>query len=125
MKKKKFSIRRLLRSFGYALQGVRGAVSSEQNAKVHVLAIICVVIAGLYFKLSRIEWVAVIIVFGIVLSAEIFNTAIEELANAVSLEYDERIKRVKDLAAGAVLITAVSAVIIGLLIFVPKMCSLF
>ncbi len=122
---KKFSVRRLFRSFQYAMRGVLQVFHTEQNAKVHLLAMSCVIIAGLYFGLSRAEWMALIIVCGSVLTAETFNTAIEELSDAVSSIYDERIKRVKDFAAGAVLITAITAVIVGLFIFIPKICSLF
>ena len=118
--KKKFSVRRLFKSFGYAFRGIRQVIYWEQNAKVHSIAAIGVIAAGLYFHLSPMEWVAIVIVVGGVFAAETFNTAIEELSDTVSPEYDVRIKHVKDFAAGAVLIMAMVAFVVGLLIFIPK-----
>lgn len=121
--KKKFSIRRLFRSFSYALRGVRQVIYAEQNARVHTLVLVCVVSAGIYFRLSPMEWIAVALAAGGVFAGETFNTAIEELSDAVSPQYDERIKRVKDFSAGAVLIMAITAAIIGLVIFIPKIAE--
>lgn len=121
--KKKFSIRRLFRSFSYALRGVRQVIYAEQNARVHTLVLVCVVAAGIYFRLSSTEWIAVVLAAGGVFAGETFNTAIEELSDAVSPQYDERIKRVKDFSAGAVLIMAITAAIIGLVIFIPKIAE--
>lgn len=118
--KKKFSIRRLFRSFSYAVRGVRQVICAEQNAQVHICALICVVVAGMYFRLSSTEWIAVVLAAGGVFAGETFNTAIEELSDAVSPQYDKRIKRVKDFSAGAVLIMAITAAIVGLVIFIPK-----
>ena len=118
--KKKCSIRRLFRSFSYAVRGVRQVICAEQNARVHICALICVVVAGMYFRLSSTEWIAVVLAAGGVFAGETFNTAIEELSDAVSPQYDKRIKRVKDFSAGAVLITAITAAIVGLVIFIPK-----
>ncbi|RRD62937.1 diacylglycerol kinase family protein [Tannerella forsythia] len=121
--KKKFSIRRLFRSFSYALRGVRQVIYAEQNARVHTLVLVCVVAAGIYFRLSPMEWIAVVLAAGGVFAGETFNTAIEELSDAVFPQYDERIKRVKDFSAGAVLIMAITAAIIGLVIFIPKIAE--
>ena len=121
--KKKISIRRLFRSFSYALRGVRQVIYAEQNARVHTLVLVCVVSAGIYFRLSPMEWIAVALAAGGVFAGETFNTAIEELSDAVSPQYDERIKRVKDFSAGAVLIMAITAAIIGLVIFIPKIAE--
>ena len=105
--KKKFSIRRLFRSFSYAVRGVRQVICAEQNARVHICALICVVVAGMYFRLSSTEWIAVVLAAGGVFAGE-------------TPQYDKRIKRVKDFSAGAVLITAITAAIVGLVIFIPK-----
>ena len=86
---------------------------------------VCVIVAGGLLGLSTFEWIAVILCIGAVLAAEGVNSAIEALCDKVSPEYDEAIKHTKDLAAGAVLILAVMSVIVGLLIFVPKILSLF
>ena len=83
-------------------------------------AAVCVVTAGCLTGLSVMEWIAVIFAIGMVLAAEAVNSSIEALADLVSPDYNEAIKRTKDLAAGAVLILAIAAAIVGLLIFIPK-----
>jgi len=119
MENKRFSIKDRIYSFKYAGRGVVRLVSREHNAWIH-----CAVTGGL-LGLSTFEWIAVILCIGAVLAAEGVNSAIEALCDKVSPEYDEAIKHTKDLAAGAVLILAVMSVIVGLLIFVPKVLSLF
>jgi undecaprenol kinase/diacylglycerol kinase (ATP) len=83
-----------------------------------------VVTAGFVFKISLLEWIAVTICIGIVFTLELVNTAIENMANFVSKEYHESIKKVKDLAAAAVFVAAIAATIVGLIIFVPKIIEL-
>lgn len=124
MNKEGFSIRKRIRSFGYALNGIRLLVLHEHNAWIHLLAAVCVVGAGFFFHLSLSEWVAVVIVIGLVIFAEAVNSAIEVLCDLVSPEYNEAIGRVKDLAAGAVLLLAIAAAIVGILIFFPKIITL-
>lgn len=123
MKNEGFTFRKRIRSFGYAFNGIRLLITKEHNAWIHCFAAICVVIAGAVLGLSRMEWVAVVIVIGAVLAAEAVNSSIEALADLVSPEYNEAIKRTKDLAAGAVLLMAIAAAIVGLIIFIPKMSS--
>ena len=120
----KFSTRKRIRSFGYAWKGIRSFVSKEHNAWIHCFAAVCVVIAGVLLGLSRMEWVAVVIVIGAVLAAEAVNSALEAIADFVSPEYSEAIKRTKDLAAGAVLLMAIAAAIVGGIIFFPKLIAL-
>ncbi|MDR3269092.1 MAG: diacylglycerol kinase family protein [Tannerella sp.] len=122
---KKLSVRRLIKSFGYAFYGIRLMILQEQNARIHLLATCCVVFAGCCFRLSVSEWATIVIAIGCVISAETFNTSIEALSDMVSPEYSENIKQVKDFAAGAVLIVAIAAIITGLLIFLPKVIALF
>ena len=100
-------------------------IRNEQNAKVHILATCCVTAAGFYFHLSAFEWIVIVIAIGGVLAAEIFNTSIEELSNKVSPEYNETIKQVKDFAAGGVLLMSIAALIVGCIIFLPKIALLF
>lgn len=121
MKNSGFTFRKRLASFRYAFNGIRLLIQKEHNAWIHCFATICVVIAGLFFGLSKMEWAAVVIVIGAVLSAEAVNSAIESLSDLVSPEYNEAIKKTKDLAAGAVLITAIAAAIVGIIIFFPKL----
>jgi len=125
MEKRRFSFVDRTRSFKYAGRGVVRLVSREHNAWIHCAVTVCVIVAGGLLGLSTFEWIAVILCIGAVLAAEGVNSAIEALCDKVSPEYDEAIKHTKDLAAGAVLILAIMSVIVGLLIFVPKILSLF
>ena len=121
MKNSGFTFRKRLASFRYAFNGIRLLIQKEHNAWIHCFAAICVVIAGFFFGLSQTEWIAVVIVIGAVLSAEAIYSSIESLADLVSPEYNEIIKKTKDLAAGAVLIMAIAAAIVGSIIFFPKL----
>jgi diacylglycerol kinase (ATP) len=121
MDNKGFTFRKRLAGFSCAFRGIRILLRNEHNARLHCLAGTCAVAAGFLLKISVMEWVAVVIVCGCVLAAEALNTAIEKLADAVSPEYNEMIKTVKDLSAGGVLLMAVAAAITGFLIFLPKL----
>lgn len=96
------------------------AFKEELNFRIHVVATIIVIAVGLYFKLSITEWLAIIIVIGLVLLTELLNTTIENIADFISPERHEKIKTIKDIAAAAVLISAIVALVVGLLVFVPK-----
>ncbi|SEF76229.1 MULTISPECIES: diacylglycerol kinase family protein [Parabacteroides] len=124
MKNDGFTFNKRLQSFKYAFNGIRLLITKEHNAWIHCFAAICVIIAGFLFDLSRMEWIAVCIVIGAVLAAEAVNSSIEALADLVSPGYNEAVKRTKDLAAGAVLITAIAAAVAGAIIFVPKMIGM-
>ena len=115
------TFRKRLASFRYAFNGIRLLIQKEHNAWIHCFAAICLVLAGCSFGLSKTVWISVVIVIGAVLSAEAVNSSIESLADLVSPEYNEAIKKTKDLAAGAVLIMAIAAAIVGLIIFIPKL----
>ncbi len=124
MKQEKFSIAKRLKSFTYAFHGLRVLLREEHNSRIHLLATLCVIVAGVVLHISALEWVAVAFAVGIVFSAEIFNSAIEDLSDVVCPERDERIKKVKDLSAAAVLVSAFTALIVGLVIFIPKIVTL-
>ncbi|WEK19751.1 MAG: diacylglycerol kinase family protein [Candidatus Pedobacter colombiensis] len=111
---------RFIKSFGYAFSGLGYSFKSQFNFKIHVFALVVVSIAGWWFKLSVSEWLWIIAASGLVLMAELFNTAIEVLVDLVSPEIHPKAKIIKDAAAAAVLMIAIAAVIIGLIIFVPK-----
>lgn len=115
----------LLYSFYYAFRGIITAIKEERNMKIHVSIATLVVILGLLFTLSKIEWFSIIIIISLVISAEIFNTAIETVVNLVSPKYNEFAKKAKDLSAGAVFVLAICSVIIGLIIFMPKFLLFF
>lgn len=118
-------MKKFLMSFYYAGKGILSAFKSEFNMKIHMLMMILVVIGGFVFKVSISEWCALIICIMAVISAEIFNTAIETAINLVNPGKNELAGRAKDLAAGAVLVTAIGSFFVGLIIFVPKIIELF
>ncbi len=121
---KKFSISRRIKSFGYAFRGIFFAFKTQHNIWIHLLAIIVVLTAGFLFELTLLEWGLVVLVIGLVLVSEMINTAIEWLVDLVSPEYKEKAGLIKDVAAGAVLIAAIISVIIGAIVFLPKMIEL-
>lgn len=125
MKNDSFTFRKRLRSFRYAFNGIRLLVTKEHNAWIHCFATVCVIAAGFLLDISQMEWIAVVIVIGAVLAAEAVNSALEAIADFVSPEYCEAIKRTKDLAAGAVLLMAIAAAIVGGIIFFPRLAALF
>ena len=112
-------LQKRLKSFTYAWKGIGSFLRKEHNAWIHCTAIVAVTIAGFSFGISRTEWFIIILCFALVLAAEAFNTAIERLVDLVSPERHPIAGDVKDIAAGAVLICAISVAIIGLMIFIP------
>ena len=112
--------KKLINSFKYAFKGIASALLSERNMKIHVTIMALVIIFGVIFNISTFEWFVCIICFAIVISAEIFNTALEQMVDIAMPEKDPRAKFVKDVAAGGVLVMAIASAIIGLIIFVPK-----
>ena len=112
-------IRKFIKSFGYAIQGIVTAMR-EQNFRFHLLSAVIVMIAGLFTGLSIIEWIIIVLVITLVIGAEMFNTAIERVVDLVSPDYHPLAKQAKDIAAAAVLVFAACSVIIGMLIFLPK-----
>ncbi len=84
-----------------------------------MIAAVVVIFLGLFFNVTKTEWLILLLCIGVVLAAELFNTAIEELANAITQEQNERIGRAKDVAAGAVLVVAITAAVVGVLVLLP------
>ncbi|MBZ0242900.1 MAG: diacylglycerol kinase family protein [Bacteroidales bacterium] len=120
MKQRKFSIRKRLKSFSFAFNGLRLLLKEEHNSWIHLSAAICVVIAGFVFNISAFEWIAIVFAIGLVITLELINSSIENIADFVSPDKHDKIKKVKDLAAAAVLISAVTALVVGLIVFIPK-----
>lgn len=114
-------MKRLTDSFRHAIEGIISAAGVEKNLKIHFMVMTCVIIVGLIVKLSISEWIICIVLFGLVISAEMFNTALEKAMDYINEDYDEKIKFIKDASAGAVLAIAVTSAIIGLIIFIPKL----
>jgi undecaprenol kinase len=112
-------LRKYLRSFGYAFEGIITA-SKEQNLKSHILSAIIVILAGYWTGLSRMEWYIVLLLIALMFALEMMNTAIERVVDLASPEIHPLAKQAKDIAAGAVLVFALFSAIIGLLIFLPK-----
>ena len=125
MKRQKFSIRKRIRSFRYAFNGLRILFCEEHNARVHLFAAVCVLVAGVILKISALEWMAVAFAVGLVLSLEAINSSIESLADFVSPEKHNRIGKIKDLSAAGVLVAAIVAAMVGLIVFIPKIICLF
>ncbi|NPA90732.1 MAG: diacylglycerol kinase family protein [Chloroflexi bacterium] len=106
-------------SVGFAWRGIVHTVRTQRNPRIHVMALVLVLLAGLVCGLTPQEWALVLLVSGFVLSAELFNSALEELADRVEPDFDPHIMRAKDAAAGGVLVAAITAVGVGLMVFGP------
>jgi diacylglycerol kinase (ATP) len=120
-----FTRKGLAGSFRNAFSGIKVLVRSENNARIHIIILIVVIIAGIVLKISPAHWIAIILVSGLVIASECLNTAVEYLADAITPEYNSVIKKAKDLAAAGVLISAVVSVITGLIIFIPAIFRFF
>lgn len=120
MKKKK-----ILNSFKYAIQGIITSLKTERNMKIHLAIIVLVIVAGIFFNITKLEWIICIILFSIVLAGELFNTAVETIVDIIMPEKNEKAKIAKDVSAGAVLVLAIGAAIIGLIIFIPNIIEQF
>ncbi len=114
-----FSVAARMRSFRYAARGIVMLLRSQHNAWIHGAASVAVIVAGFAAELSRLEWCAVILAIVAVLTAEALNTAFEALCDVASPAMHPLVERAKDVAAGAVLITAIGAALVGVLVFGP------
>lgn len=112
---KKFSIL----SFKYAFEGLVGAVKEEPNLKFHFLAGILVLISGYILKISKDDWLILIILIGFVIAVELTNTAIEAIVDGLTTEHHPAAKIAKDISAGAVLVSSITAAVSGIIIFLP------
>jgi len=113
-----------LRSMRFASRGVARMVASEANARIHATATLAVVAAGFALDVDRGEWLALSLAIAIVWSAEALNTAIEAVCDVAAPGRDPRIERAKDIAAGAVLVAAAGAAVVGLLVFGPRVAAI-
>lgn len=119
-KQEPFSIVKRAKGFTYAIRGVRVFVKSTHNMWIHIVVSIVVVVLGFMYNLNESEWGLVVFAIGMVMTAEAFNTALEIDIDLTSPGYHELARDTKDIAAGAVLIATLTAVAIGLIIFLPK-----
>ncbi len=126
MFKKKFKKSKpsLLKSFYYAFQGIKVNILTERNLAIHFLVMLLVIVCGFVFKISVTEWLICILLFGFVITLELMNTAIETAIDICMPEINPKAKLAKDTSAGAVLVVAIVAVVIGIIIFGPKILDL-
>ncbi|MEA4982506.1 MAG: diacylglycerol kinase family protein [Paludibacter sp.] len=117
-------MKRRIHSFKNAFRGIRMVISSEKNMQIHLIVALLVVVAGLFFTISLTEWMLCLLCFGLVIGAEIMNTAIENLVDLASPQKHVLAGKAKDMAAGAVLVCSIFAAIVGLIIFLPKVWML-
>jgi diacylglycerol kinase (ATP) len=118
---KSFSISARLKSIGHALEGIKSALQREPNLRLHLIATVVTGLLLFVIHVTKVELILLLIVIGLVWAAELFNTAIEKVMDAVSIQRDPAVKFIKDVAAAAVLITAVMALITGSIILLPKL----
>jgi diacylglycerol kinase len=116
---------KLIRSFAFAWNGIRICFVTEQNFRIHILLTIIAVVFAIVFNISAIEWIAIGFCIAFVIAMEMLNTAIEKLCDVVHKDIHPGIKKVKDIAAGAVLVSAIFSLITGLIIFLPKIIMYF
>lgn len=119
-KKESFFINRI-KSIKYAVKGAYLLVRNEKSIQIQFAIAIIITMAGFYFEISSTEWILQLFAIGLVMSVEGINTALETLLDFVHPEYHKKIGDIKDVSAGAVFIAAIIAVIIGLIIYIPKL----
>ncbi len=124
-RKKQKGIKKFLNSFTYPIKGLKYAYKNEQNLAFDVGMALVVIIFGFLFKVNKYEWAILVLTIGLVISCELINTAIEAVVDLVTEEYHPLAKVAKDTSAAAVLVFAIVAIIVGLIIFVPKIIGLF
>ena len=121
---KNFSFKKRIKSFKYAFAGLKSMFIAEHNSRIHLVAAVLAISLGILLSISIAEWLIIVLVIGIVFTAELINSAIEKLADVVSSDHNDRIKQIKDYCAAAVLVSSIVALIIGGLIFIPRILIL-
>jgi diacylglycerol kinase (ATP) len=119
-----FSLRERLESFRYALKGLYALITTQHNAWIHAVSTVVVVSAGLFLCISNDDWIRLILAVALVWVAEALNTAMEFLCDAAIPDFHPLVEKAKDVAAGAVFISALAALIVGVLIFRPYISAL-
>ena len=124
-RKRQKGLKKFFLSFKYPIKGLKYAYRNEQNLAVDVGIALLVVIAGFIFRVSVSEWAILLLTIGLVISCELVNTAIEAVVDLITEEYHPLAKVAKDTSAAAVFIFAIISVIVGLIIFLPKLIAIF
>jgi diacylglycerol kinase (ATP) len=122
MSKNRFSTRARLSSFGYAFKGLAYFFRTQHNSWIQLAAALVAIVFGFWLEITHNEWLWIIFCIGFVFAAEMFNTAVETLSDVVSPEQNEKIGKVKDVAAAGVLMASITALVIGGIIFGPRIC---
>lgn len=117
----RFSLVSRIKSFRYAFNGLRILLKEEHNFRIHLFALIVVLVTGYCVNLSTLEWGTLVLAMGLVITAEIINTVLENMSDLIAPEKNPVIKKIKDIAAAGVLVSAITALLIGILIFLPKL----
>lgn len=120
---KDFDPKRLPRSFRYAARGIWHVIRSEQNLRIHVAATALVILAGLILGISGAEFAIILLAIGLVLTAEVINTVVEDFLDIIHPEHHEKVRRIKDALAGAVLLAALVAAGVGALVLGPRLLA--
>ena len=123
-KSNKFSISKRIKSFAYAFNGLKILFKEEHNARIHLVVAIIVIVAGFYFQLSVGEWLVICLLIGMVFAMEIVNSVVENLCDYISPEWNDKIKKIKDLSAAGVLVVAFISIVSGIIIFVSKIIQM-
>lgn len=121
MKQNRFCFHKRMASFKHALNGLKILIHEEHNARIHVVAVILVIVLSIGFQIDKYEWVIILLCISVVVSTEIINSAIENICDFICSEKHRQIKKIKDLSAAAVLLSACVSFIIACLIFIPKL----
>jgi len=117
-------MKRLIRSIGFALRGLLEGFRSERNVKIHFGAMVMVIIFGIWFRIDAWEWAAVLLCTALVISMELVNTGIEAVMDHLHPEIHDRVRLIKNISAGAVLVAAIISLVIGMIIFLPRIWAL-
>lgn len=125
MMRKDKGLKRIKNSFKYAFNGLIDTYRTEQSVWIYIPVALLVILMGFLLKISNYEWMIVVLILGIILSLELINTALEAVVDLVTKEYKPLAKKAKDTVSAAVLVFAVASVIVGLIIFLPKLIALF
>ena len=125
MMQKDKGLKRIKNSFKYAFNGLIDTYRTEQSVWIYIPVALLVILIGFLLKINNYEWMVIVLILGIILSLELVNTALEAVVDLVTKEYKPLAKKAKDTVSAAVLVFAVASVIVGLIIFLPKLIALF
>ncbi len=123
MNSDKFSLKSRFGSFKFAFHGLRLLLKNEHNSRIHLFAAIVIIVLGFLLRINLLEWCLLITVIGFVFLTELLNSSLETLADLIDPEWNENIRKAKDYAAAAVLVSAIISLIAGALIFIPKILA--